>query len=502
MTLTMPELAAELVGREPDRLALAVDGGGPERQLTLRQWHARAGAVARGLVDRQVRPGDRIGLLVDGAGWIDYAVGSLAVQLAGATVVGLSRRLSDRELAGRMEHCGVAGLLHGARVTPPRRTAWAAPVAELAGGTGKPPEVVPGPEELAEIIYTSGTTGAAKPVAVSHANLTHGQGGARSALFEGVDGVLAAVPAGTNAGHSAVMLALTGPATVRLLSRQDPATVAAMIERLRVGLAIVPSPVAVRLVGTGLHRRHDLSGVAAFMLGSAPAPVPTVRRLSEAAPAARVLIGYGSTESAPAFSHLAVSAWNEHRDPDYFRHPERSSVGVPRGGTEAVITGSAGEPLPPGRRGEIWLRSPAPPRTYYRDPAATAATFRDGWTRMGDLGHVDEDGYLYVFDRASDVIDRPGRTVSSLRVEAALYEHPDVVQAAAFGLPDPGGGGDLVAAAVELDPASSTEQLLSVLAERLEPDEQPARIIVVDALPDGVIGKVLKRELRQQLSAG
>ncbi|GAA4092617.1 class I adenylate-forming enzyme family protein [Nonomuraea soli] len=464
MTTTLPELVRD---RDGDHVALTVDG---DRSLSVGEWLRESEDLARRL------PPGRIALLFDD--WIGYAIAELAVRMAGGTVVGLSPKLPARTLRSRLARCEAAGLLHGPEVRPPATgfAGWTATPETLrkgAGTAGGPPD------DLAEILFTSGTTGGAKPVAVSLANLTFGHEG-RGRLFNGIDGVLAAVPVGTNAGHSAMMTAMTAPATVHVLSGLDPETVARMIEKLRVPMAIVPPSIVTRMVAYGWHERHDLSGLRALMLGSAPVPMATVSRLAQALPETRIVIGYGSTEAAPAFVNRPVDSMEEH-------------LGGPSGGTELMIHGDDG-PLPAGRLGEICLRSEAPQRSYFRDPRATARVFRDGWTHMGDLGHVDEEGRLHFFDRAVDVITVDDRTISSTKVQHALHWHPEVVEAAAFG--DAKG----VCAAVVLRSPVPEKELHRVAAERLESHERPARIVVVDELPRGPIGKIRKGLLRRRLA--
>ncbi|WP_371778484.1 class I adenylate-forming enzyme family protein [Streptosporangium subroseum] len=502
-TTTLSELVSRRVEKDPGQVALVADG---VHTLTVGEWESRSRALARRLLDRGVRPGDRVALLSGETGWIDYAIGNLALYMAGATVVGVSHRLPAAELRRRLEHCGVAALL------------TAGDVERLDRG-----DVAARTEDLAEILHTSGTTGTSKPIAVSHANLSFGQD-TRGGLFAGSTGVLSAVPIGTNACHSAVVLAMTAGSPVHVLSDLGAENIAAMIEKIGVEMAIIPPSTAGRLVTTGLHERYDLSGLTALMLGSAPVPPATVSKVSRALPGMRMMIGYGSTESAPAFVHTVVGeSWT-------------GSVGSPGRGTELKVVDATRaadavdaeeEPLPPGRVGEICLRSPAPQRFYYRDPEATARVFRNGWTHMGDLGHIDEDGFLHFFDRARDVIVRDGVRISSLRVEGALLWHPEVVEAAAFGVPDPVMGQAVAAAVVLRSPAgtaagsspadavlvepspaagspaadavatgSSADGLDALLAERLEAHELPDRIDVVDSLPRGDLGKLLKRELR------
>jgi acyl-CoA synthetase (AMP-forming)/AMP-acid ligase II len=429
---------AELVSaRAGDHVALVVDG---ERELSVADWTARSQELAGRLapVRTALRHDD----------WIEHAVAALAVHLAGGTVLGLPPALPEEEVRARLAECGAGQVLPG-------------PIGDRTGARD---------DDVAEILYTSGTTGRPKAVAVPVANLAYGHEG-RGKLFTGVDAVLAAVPLGTNAGHSALMTAMTAPATTHVLTDLGPENVARMLEKLRVPMAIVPPSTATRMVAHGWHERFDLSGLRALMLGSAPVPMATVARLMEALPGIRIVIGYGSTESAPAFVHRPVETPPTEAD--------EGLLGRPSAGTEVKITDA----------GEICLRSAAPPRYYLNDAAANERTFRDGWTHMGDLGELDGEGRLRFFDRAADAIMSDGRRISSLRVEHALHWHPEVIEAATFEGPQG------VTAAVVLRSPVPESELSTFAAGRLEPAERPARYVVTETLPRGPIGKTLKRLL-------
>ncbi|GGP51720.1 class I adenylate-forming enzyme family protein [Saccharothrix coeruleofusca] len=495
-TATMSRLVHSLLARQPDSVALVVDG---ERALTRGQWASGAARIAGGLVARGVRPGDRIAVLCGHGDWIDHVVAVMGVHLAGGAVVTLSPDLPEEELARRLDRCGVTGLVHTAAVQPPTSPGWTALTSEVDGEPiGLPVEV--DPREIAEILHTSGTTGQAKAVAVSHANLTHGRG-ARGAFLGDNPRLLCAVPIGTNAGHSATMLALTSSGETHVLSDPDPASAARAIARSRIGAAVV-SPWAIqRWLADDVPNRCDLGALRVLMLGSTAVPMATISALSRALPDVRVLLGYGSTEAVPASVHHALAAWNEHADPAYHRLPRTASQGRPAAGTEVSVVDERGEPVPPGVVGEIRLRTTAPQRWYLGDPDRNREVFADGWTRMGDYGSLDEDGHLHFFDRIPDAIRTAGALVSSARVENALLWHPNVVEAAAFGIPDIEAG-HLVAAAVVLDSPVPEGDLLDFARSELTGAEVPVRVFVVDSLPRGDNGKPLKRVLRVRFADG
>lgn len=493
---TIAQLFRERAAEKPDHVALVVDG---VDSLTYGEWIRAAGALARRLEMLGTNPGDRVGLLYEESDWIEYVIGHVAVYLAGGTAVPMSRRLTDDEIRRRLEYCEAAGVLLGAGVEPPAGAWWTAAGAERPDTGPELPEPAVDIDDLADILYTSGTTGAAKPVAVSHAGLTFPTF-AWGHLFQDVGSIVCAVPLGTNAGHNALTLALTTDSAIHVLSGSEPWQAAAAIAELRLELAVLPPAVAIQLLADGALDTYDLTCLKMLMFGSATVPLGMVNALSKALPDTQMIIGYGSTESAPALTSLITAPWNEHNDPEYYRRPEAATVGEPRRETEVKIIDADGHILPAGRLGEICLYSPAPPRSYYRDPEATARVFRDGWTHMGDIGSLDADGILTFHDRAADIVTRNGGSVSSLRAERELYWHPDVVEAAVFAAPGPDDGPMLLVAAVKLlsTSSASADSLRGFLAERLTADELPDRVVTVDGeLPRGPIGKVLKRELRR-----
>lgn len=494
---TISEFVRTRVASDLDHVALVVDG---VAQLTLGEWIRRSSMVAQQLIARGTRRGDRIAVAFDEGDWIEYAVAHLGVHLAGGTAVTMSPSIVASEARQRLEYCDVSGVLHSPDHRPPRPGGWwTATVHDLESGPSDLPDPGTLHTDVADILYTSGTTGAAKPVAVTHENLTFATF-RWGHLFADVGSICCAVPLGTNAGHNAIMLALTTGSTIHVLSSLDPATVARTIAMAKLELAVLTPAVAARLVASGQLDEHDLTCLTIVMFGSAAVPPAMVEALALALPTTKMLIGYGSTESAPALTSLMIESVSEHHDPGYYRGPAAASLGEPRRESRVKIVGGDG-PVATGVTGEICLWSPAPARAYFRDPVATARVFRDGWTAMGDLGHLDADGVLHFFDRAGDAIARDGVLLSSLRVENVLYWHPQVVDAAVFGVPDPARG-QLLVAAVELISPVPVDELLAFLAERLDADQLPDRVVVVDTFPRGPIGKILKRELRQLFTAG
>ncbi|HEX2274154.1 MAG TPA: AMP-binding protein, partial [Acidimicrobiales bacterium] len=471
--LTVPDLLRARAAEDPAAVALVVDGG---ERLTYAEWEGRSHAAARGLVAHGARLGDRIALLFDNARWTDYAVAYVAALEAGAVAVPLGSRFAAPELASILEHCAAAGVVCPPDLAPAGAPGWVASPAELeeAGNEGEGAvEVAVQPSDLAEILYTSGTTGRPKGVAVSHENVLfhdpppepEAAGGHRRAFVH-------AFPIGTNAGQEALRMPLRrGDRTAIVLPVFEPDRFCALVAEHRVGrLQLVPAMAEMILSSCALDR-HDLSSVERVVLSSAPAPPALIERIAVALPHAEVWNTYALTEAGTARTLMVYDGTRP------------GSVGRGVGGTEVRVVDEDGRDVPTGEIGEVWLRRPgAPVRHYYRDPEATAEGFSGDWVRTGDLGHLDEEGYLYLDDRKKDLIITGGLNVSSIEVEGVLAEHPAVGEAAVFGVPHPILGQDVAAAVVLRGPADERE-LQAFVRERLAEHKTPHRIFVVDRLP-------------------
>ncbi|MBW3575765.1 MAG: AMP-binding protein, partial [Actinobacteria bacterium] len=486
----VPDLLGARVRDDPGALALVVHGG---ETLDYARWDRRSDTVARVLARRGLTRGDPVALLFDNARWTDYAVAYLGVLKAGAVAVPLAPRFTSAELAEVLVHSGAGAVVAPTDLAPrvPSGPWWVAAGGEVEDQEGvRPVPAPPAPEDLAEIVYTSGTTGTPKGVACTHANLMfHELPPDQGTGSPGRISFLHAFPVGTNAGQEVLRLPLrrTGRVAVALPVFDPEQLCAAVTEHGVTRLQLVPAMAQV-LLDSGAHRRHDLSSVERVTLSSAPTPPALLSRLAEAFPSATLCNAYALTESGTARTLLVGAE----------RHP--GSVGRPVGGTEVRVVDDSGQDVPAGGTGEIWLRRPgAPRREYYRDPEATAAAFAGDWLRTGDLGHLDDEGNLYVDDRKKDLVVTGGTNVSTLEVEDALLHHPAVAQAAVVGVPHPVLGQD-VAAAVVLRSAATPRELQGFVRQRLAEHKVPHRIAVVDELPRNASGKVRKGLLAEELA--
>jgi acyl-coenzyme A synthetase/AMP-(fatty) acid ligase len=347
------------------------------------------------------------------------------------------------------------------------------------------------PTDVAQILYTSGTTGRPKGVAATHANLVHGFiADPRRLALAHSDRFLHAFPIGTNAAQTMLLGALTSRPTCLCLAQFTPLRFARLIESSRAGTVFVVPTMAIELINSGALAGRDTTAVRLVGSTAAPLPPAVAEKLAAVFPAATIVNYYTSTEAAPTQTTMI------------FDPARRDAVGRAVGG-QVMITDDSGQAVPPGGTGQVWLRADHP-RSYYRDEAGSAATFRGHWVRTGDVGRIDSEGYLYLLDRDVDIVKSGAHKISTVEIEAALYEHPVVAEAAVVGVAHPVLGSALAAVVVArpdtTGPPLTLPDLRRFLTGRLADHQLPARLEMVDHLPRNEAGKVLKRELIQWLA--
>ncbi|MEU2181849.1 class I adenylate-forming enzyme family protein [Streptomyces thermolilacinus] len=480
---------------------------------TYREFLRAACGLARRLADvHGLRPGDRA--VIAGRNHPEWQVAFWAAQLAGLVAVPLNAWWTEDECAYALDDCAPGVLL----VDDERASllgGWAArngvpclDFREAAHGDGDdvaPPAVDVLPDHDATILYTSGTTGRPKGAVATHraqvaAAINPRYQAAAAALDRGaLPGTgrapvsLTTFPFFHAAAFTSVYAVMATGGTLVVMRKWDAAKALDLIDLHRVThYAGVPAT-ALQLLDAAAGQR--LATLTNLNTGGAPAPPALVRRLAEAyGDRIEPRNGYGLTETCGGV--LA------HYGEAYRRRPD--SVGRPTPVTETRVAGPDGRPLPDGETGELLLRGQSLVRGYWRDPEATAAAFTaDGWFRTGDLAVVGEDGRVSVVDRLKDVVIRGGENVYCVEVEAALYGHPAVAEAAVLGVPHPVLGEE-VAAVVRLRGASgavAAEELRAHVALGLAAYKVPAHIVVRDVpLPRNAGGKVLKDELRRSFA--
>jgi acyl-CoA synthetase (AMP-forming)/AMP-acid ligase II len=363
------------------------------------------------------------------------------------------------------------------------------------------PDVPLDPDDEATILYTSGTTGRPKGALGTHRNLltnilSIGYSNARASLRRGEappepqpKTALVVVPLFHCSALSAMLMGtMVAGHTLVFMRKWDPLEAMAIIERERVQITGGVPTIAWQLLEHPERGRFDLSSLEQINYGGAPAAPELVRKIWEefgALPGN----GWGMTETTATVT--------SHAGEDYLARPDSAGPPVPVADLKIVAPdGTAG--LAVGEIGELWARGPQIVKGYWNQPEATAAAFVDGWVRTGDLARLDEDGFVYIVDRAKDMVIRGGENIYSIEVENVLFDHPAVTDAALIGLPHRTLGEE-PAAVVHLAPGAETteEELKAWVRERLAVFKTPVRIAFLpQPLPRNANGKILKQELK------
>jgi fatty-acyl-CoA synthase len=505
---TVAELLARAAARWPERDAVIADG----RRMTFRQLDRAASRFAAALAEAGLGRGHTVAILSPNR--MEYPVFHLGAARAGSLQAHFSIRYTADDLAhviNKVESEAVfvdAGLLPALRAARARCPTLRAVIvlgeaAQMAPGEigwdafhaaagDAPPKLAIRPEEPFCITFTGGTTGFPKGVLATHASRTI-IAGVLQEPFEITDRDVAVL--GTPMFHLAglgswFVPAMAGGTTMVLMPRWDPAAFIATVERERATMGfLVPTMVSGVLNEPGFAPAR-LASLRLLNYGGAPMPVPLLERVFERLPRLRMLDHYGQSEGG-------ALAW---------RPPERAadkaaSNGLPFSCTQVAFFDPAGRRLPDGATGELCVRGPQNCVGYYREPEQTAALFTpDGWLKTGDIGYRDEEGFLFLVDRAKDMIIAGGENIYPAEIENALFQHPAVKECAVFGIPDEHWG-EVPAAHVVLAegaaPQPTPEALAEFVATRIARHKRPRLVKFVDALPKTAIGKVQKNLIRQ-----
>ncbi len=526
-----------------------------DEQTTFAEHYRIACTLARRLRDRfAVAKGDRVAIAMRNLP--EWVMAFWATTLTGAIVVPLNAWWTGEELSYGLEDSGARlafvdtqraeqlrpflgdlPRLTALIVTDEHRTAGqqaapvnesgpaagAAPAAEwpfdLALGTvdadASPPDVTIEPEDDATIFYTSGTTGRPKGAVGTHRNIctnlmslffinTRGERRFGRSMTNPVpkvqSSVLLSVPLFHATGcHNMMVGNIAAGGKMVMMHHFEPERALELIERERVTtFGGVPSMV-MQVIDSPRFSNYDTSSVRTVSYGGAPAPPDLLRRIREAWPVGLPSTGYGLTETSSLISMNSGS--------DYVAKPSSVGTPVPVCDVAGVPEGFGGDepdetiPRGPDVRGELWITGPQVVRGYWNRPEETSLVFTRGWLHTGDIAQLDADNFIYIVDRAKDMIIRGGENVYSVQVEAALFEHPAVADCAVIGVPERTLGEE-VGAVVVLRPGFkvTAEELSTHVRQRLAGFMVPTRIWLKDQpLPRNPSGKVLKRQLRDEL---
>lgn len=497
-----------------------------DERLTFEEHYRAAATLSTILVEHYgVRPGDRVAIAMRNN--IEWVLAFWASAAAGAVIVPLNAWWTGGELAYGLSDSGTSVLFADAermeRLRPHLRELG--PISSIVARDGFPgadrfdellgtphsdatlPEVHVAPDDDATIFYTSGTTGRPKGAVGTHRNTCTNLMSLffvaqRSALQTADEEqrpsagrqntFLLSVPLFHATGCHAVLVTNTAAGgELVMMYRWNPERALELIEREKVtNFGGVPSMVREVLDSPEFDRR-DTSSVTGISYGGAPAPPELVRRIKEHFPIGQPSNGYGLTETS------AVTTMNS--GDDYVRKPD--SVGPPVPVVDVMAMGADSSEVPLGEVGELWIKGPNVVRCYWKKPEETEAAFTNGWFHTGDMARIDEEGFVYIVDRAKDMLIRGGENVYCVEVEGVLFEHPSVAEAAVIGVPHPVLGEE-VGAVVTLRPGrqATAEELREHVGRSLAAFKVPSHVWIRDLpLPRNPAGKILKRELRAEL---
>jgi acyl-CoA synthetase (AMP-forming)/AMP-acid ligase II len=475
-----------------------------DRITTYAELDAHSNQVARALGAMGLRPGDRVAYL--GKNSDQYFELLFGCAKANMIFVPVNWRLAKPELTGILSDAAPRVLFAGAGFEQaasdleiPGLDACIAMEAGYAvwrdAHSAEAVESAADPEDTALILYTSGTTGLPKGVELTHRNmlafLASYAGAGVAALAPGESCIVCLPPyhiAGTGVG----VLALATGAAVSVLEEVSVAGVIETIQRDRISSILLVPAVILMVVQYCEANPADLSSVRTLSYGASPIAEDVLLRAMRVFSNAGLCQVYGSTEGTAVATFLAPA------DHDPARGKLRA-CGKAHGGTELRVADAEGNALPPGEVGEIVLRGPAVMKGYWRNPDATRATFfPGGWLRTGDAAYMDEEGFVFIYDRVKDMIVTGAENVYPAEVENAIFGHPAVADVAVIGVPDPRWGEAVKAIVVpKAGLPLSQDEIIAWARERIAGFKLPKSIDFVEALPRNPTGKVLRRELRE-----
>jgi len=464
--------------------------------------------MATALAGLGVRPGDRVGVMLPNSPAVGVSYGGIL--RCGGVVVPMIFLLAPPEIRHILDDCAakvvitspefhpnVAAAIDGMAEAPAVIVTDAAPEGTipfdgLLGDATRPHPIVDrDPTDLAVISYTSGTTGKPKGVMLTHANLLfNAENSAKVSNVRDDDISISVLPLAHLFGLGNTLVGQLFKVHGVILRWFTPEGVLDAMRTYRANsTALVPAMVQLMLATPGFDD-VDWSSLRYAIVAAAPVPQEMADEF-ERRTGARVLQGYGLTETSPTVSVMRLD------DP---RKP--GSCGRPAPNVEVTIRDDAEDVLPPGEQGEVCVRGANVMAGYYNRPEATAEVIRDGWFHTGDIGYLDDEGFLFITDRKKDLIIRGGFNIYPRDIEEIIFQHPAVQECAVVGVPDEMMGEEVKAFVVLRPGQQATEaEILELCRQHLSVRKAPRWVEFLDALPKNAVGKILKRELRARATS-
>ena len=500
----------------PGRDMTVFDG----KRLTYAKTNERVNRLTNGLAKLGIERGDRIGILQ--VNCPQYIETYFATAKIGGIFIPLNFRAKADELAYMISNAEAKVLFVGGRylelinaLIPQLSTVKKCiPIGEGAA-TDEFEEFIRsspdeeffceiGDEDITILMYTAGTTGRPKGVPLRHnAFVSYVLENVEPASPEIEEKNLLTVPLYHVAGFQAMLAAVYGGRTLVMMRQFDVKEWLEAVQQEKATRAMLVPTMLKRVIDAPEFASYDLTSIKIITYGAAPMPFEVIKKAIQVMPWVRFINAFGQTETASTITTLGpedhmISGSEEEQQKKLKRLA--SSIGRPLPDVEVKIVDEEGKALPPLEVGEILAKGPRIMTGYWRDEQKTSQVITaNGWLRTGDMGWMDEEGYIYLAGRGDDMIIRGGENISPEEVENVLYSHPKIEEAAVIGVPDPEWGQQPGAVVVLKKGESATaEEIMEYCRARLAGFKRPRSVIFVESLPRSPLGKVLKRKLREE----
>jgi acyl-CoA synthetase (AMP-forming)/AMP-acid ligase II len=500
----------------PERDCIVFEG----RRWTYAQINERVNHLANALAKLGIKKGDRIGILHVNCN--QYIETYFAVAKLGAIFVPLNFRAKADELTYMIANAEAKSLFVGSRyldvvntMLPQLPTIKQCILIDSNNegkmyyedflGSASSDEFMGeiGDEDITILIYTAGTTGRPKGVPLRHSAFgTYVLDNVNPASPDIEERNLLTVPLYHVAGIQAMLAAIYGGRTLVLMRQFEVKEWLETVQQEKATRAMLVPTMLKRVIDDPDFSQYDLSSLKVITYGAAPMPFEVINKAIKVMPWVRFINAFGQTETASTITTLGpedhiIEGTEEEREKKLKRLT--SSIGKPLPDVEVRIVDEEGKALPPLEVGEILARGPRIMTGYWRDEQKTSQVItRDGWLRTGDMGWMDEEGYIYLAGRGDDMIIRGGENISPEEVENVVHSHPKVEEAAVIGIPDPEWGQEPRAIVVlKKGEAAAPEEIIEYCRSRLAGFKRPRSVVFLDALPRNQMGKVLRKKLRE-----